>query len=107
MSVEGGGGEKIITSFYNDQSGNKFFVVKDCDSVYMKTVYDIVDRPGGTTDEIIRNLNGVCNVYLQADFSDEKSYSINIWNGQRRNPKPIDKVGGVKYILEFKKNVDK
>lgn len=106
MCIESGGGKEIIKSFYHTQSGDKCFVITDKNSVFKKTIEDTIDRPGESTTDIIKSqVNGMCNLYLWADFPDGKSYYVNLWDGNKcLGSEQKEKVGGVKYIFEFKKS---
>jgi hypothetical protein len=65
---------------------------------------------GQKYEAIIKKLNGLCNVYLQADFGQNVFSKIPIWDNEWN----IQKVraeqncdttfhGGVEHILEFKR----
>lgn len=104
LCINSGGGKNIITSFNYNRQGEKCLIIKDDTSVYGKSIDDTVERLGEATTDIINNqINGTCNLYIEADFPDGNSYLVNLWNGNNRAKIQIDPVGGVKYILEFKK----
>ncbi len=104
ICLENGNGERISTSFFSAQDGDKLFIVKDNNSIYKKNIIDAVERPGESTNDVIEHqINGMCDLYLEADFPDGKSYLVNLWNGKERTATPlIEAVGGVKYIFDFK-----
>ncbi len=106
MCIDSGGGKEIVTSFYSNQNGDKCFVINDTNSIYGKSIEDTLDRVGDLTTDVIKHqINGMCNLFLTADFPDGKSYTVNLWDGKKRKQTLLtEKVGGVKYILEFKKN---
>lgn len=78
-------------------------------SIYAKTVRDVIDRLGLTYPNLIKyQLNGLCNFYLKADFENEGSYEIELWNRpnlwvkEKPNATQLTTpVGGVEHIFEF------
>lgn len=98
---------KVKLSFY--QKDDKVcFSIHHINSVYNKTVEDTLERMGQTYTNLIKNqINGMCNLYLKADFGHSKYAKINLWNGETRNKSEdglYGFIGGVEHILEFCKN---
>lgn len=99
----------IELSFY--ESGDKvFFTVFDKGHCYKKTLKNATGRIGESQANLIKNkINGLCNLYIEADFDERTSARIDLWaeksstlSGDTKIPScPIEKVNGVKYILEF------
>jgi hypothetical protein len=52
---------------------------------------------------INKQINGLCNLHLKADFGNRQFAEINIWNGKDRESKPINAFQGVEHIMEFPK----
>ncbi|MFB9119976.1 hypothetical protein ACFFUE_02100 [Bergeyella porcorum] len=75
----------------------------DC-PYYGKSSSDTIRRLGNSYTSMINKINGMCELWLEADFPDEPSYRINLWTEQtsRHSKTEIKKVGGVKHILKFK-----
>lgn len=81
------------------------------DSVYQKSLINTKERIGDKYRNLINNqINGNCNLILEADFESDKSYRLGIWNKKdlwiTLFPKEEvleEKVGGVKHILEIVK----
>jgi hypothetical protein len=66
------------------------------------------DRLGTKYESIINSINGICNFHLIADFENENSHEIELWNKEGLwtdffpEPKPLaTKVGGVNHVFEI------
>ena len=67
---------------------------------------------GDFQTSLINKINGIANLYIEADFKEEKSYCINLWDIKWDKDKgkyireisktEIPQVGGVKYKLRLK-----
>lgn len=69
---------------------------------YQKSPTNVKNRIGASQNELITNqINGLCNLYLNANFENGESYIVNLWDGKPRDLQPSDKINGVKYILRF------
>lgn len=93
----------IVLSFFEDEvDKKKCFCVHHVNTVYGKSKLDAVARVGDKQKLLIKNqINGNCDLYVQALFEDGVSYEINLWNGADRSYKKIDDIIGVKYILKY------
>lgn len=99
----------IELSFY--ESGDKIFlIIHDKGYYYGKTLKATTERIGESQADLIKNqINGLCNLYVEADFDEKVSARIDLWTkgsallcDNTKIPScEIDKVNGVKYILEF------
>ncbi|MEC3876484.1 hypothetical protein [Chryseobacterium salviniae] len=71
---------------------------------YRKTIKDIRTRIGDSYSDLIKNqINGLCDLYLNAKFENGSCYQINLWNSfKTRDAYPIEEIEGVQYILRFK-----
>lgn len=104
--------EKPIVSLrLSENEDSIFFSINCVNGVYGKSLSSAKNRLIGQKYEaIIKKLNGLCNIYLQADFG-QKVYSKltiwdNVWNTQKgRIEQQCDKSfdGGVEHVLEFKR----
>lgn len=106
--------QKIILSFTEKDSFVLFTIhhIHPEHPFFGKSSQSTCNRVGNTFSSMINKINGMCNLYLEADFEDEPSYEINLWSREewkkkeytRSSPekKEIEKVGGVKLILKFK-----
>jgi hypothetical protein len=53
---------------------------------------------------IKKQINGLCNLRLKADFGGQQFAEINLWTGEDRESKLIPAFQGVEHIMEFPKN---
>ena len=104
--------EKPIVFLSLSENGNSiYFSIKCINCVYGKSLSSAKIRLIGTKYvALIRKLNGLCNIYLQADFGQKVFSRLTIWNDQwniqkERLEYPCDESfqGGVEHILEFKR----
>ncbi|WP_418637410.1 hypothetical protein [Winogradskyella sp.] len=82
------------------------FTIHHLNSVYKKAVVNTLERLGQHYRNLIeKQVNGLCNLILNAEFESGETAEINIWNGKERKSIPlIDKnFKGVKHILQFPK----
>lgn len=86
------------------------FAMHDKGHYYGKTLTAATQRIGASQTQLIKNqINGLCNLYIEADFDENTSARIDLWTkassplGDKVNIPShyIDKVDGIKYILEF------
>lgn len=99
----------IQLSFFEEKD-SICFCIHDKNSVYGKSLKAATERIGKDQSELIEKLiNGLCDLYIEADFDNQEFAKIALWN-EHSNPlggKPnieiekIDNCQGVKYILKF------
>ena len=71
-------------------------------SKYGKPMKETVRRIGEKHSLLIKNqLNGLADLYIEADFDNNEFARINLWDGKPRKEVFITEVEGVKYILKF------
>ena len=114
--LEEGEKHKIVLSFYEKEKEVYFEILHihpHC-PFYLKTSDNALERIGDFQASLINKINGITNLYIEADFKEEgKSYRINLWEGKwdeekRRHirevvsKEEIEQVGGVKYKLRLK-----
>lgn len=88
--------------FFEQNSATEFIIHHKNVSHYLKSPEDSL-RIGERQTELITNqINGLCQLYIQARFENGKHYEINLWNGSNRYLKKIESLDGVKYILKFR-----
>lgn len=95
----------VKLAFYENDS-NVYFTIHHLNNTYNKTIQNVIDRMNGQTytNLIKYQINGMCNLYLKADFGREGIAGINLWNGKERSVIKDgldDFIGGVEHILEF------
>lgn len=99
----------IEICFY--ESGKSvFFTIHDKTHCYGKTLKSTTERIGESQSKLIKNqINGMCDLYIEADFGNQEFARIGLWTKDSAplgdEPKisvtQLEKVIGVKYILEF------
>lgn len=82
--------------------GTIIFSIHHLNSNYGKTINNSIDREGKTfTDLIDKQLNGLCDFYIKADFGQNNYAEINIWDKENKKETKINKFTGVEYILKI------
>lgn len=102
----------IVELTLNEQSNKISFSILHKDSIYRKSLINTKQRLGSDYKNLIINqINGNCNLILEADFESNQSFRLGIWNKKdlwkKTSPEEeiLDyKVGGVKHILEIIKS---
>ena len=91
---------EIELAFY-EENGKTLFTVHHKNSIYGKPPSS-ASRIGDDLGLLVnRNINGICNLYIEADFGREQYFRVDLWSPTGGRRQKIDKVSGVKYILEF------
>ena len=91
---------EIELAFY-EENGKTLFTVHHKNSIYGKPPSS-ASRIGDDLGLLVnRNINGICNLYIEADFGSEQYFRVDLWSPTGGRRQKIDKVSGVKYILEF------
>lgn len=104
---------KVVVSLV-EESGFINVIINHINQTYLKTSESTLSRRGSTYTSLKNKINGMCELWLEADFPNEPSYRINLWTGEWNNEKKkyfskpmqkeeIEKVNGVKHILKFKR----
>ncbi len=101
----------IVGLRLSENENSIYFSINCINGVYGKTLSSAKNRLIGQKYEaIIKKLNGLCNIYLQADFGQNNISKITIWDEQWNIQKEriehlcdIGFQGGVEHILEFKR----
>jgi hypothetical protein len=98
------GRQDIELSFFENDS-KKIFSIYQRNTIWNKSVSDTVERPfGNDFPPIIKNqINGLCDLHIEARFENNSFYHVNLWDGKQRESNPIDEIDGVKYLLILKK----
>lgn len=93
----------IEVGFYREpESGRICFSVHHLNSEYRKSIEDAIKRIGEQQTNLIKNqINGICDLFIQADFGNEVYAELNLWDGNPRTSKEISKIQGVKYIMKY------
>ncbi len=89
---------------YYQESQKVIFSIHHFNGVYNKTIENTIERLGQTYTSLIKKqINGLSNLYLKADFGNQQFAEINLWNGKDRESQPIPNFQGVEHIMEFPK----
>lgn len=85
-----------------EADGKTCFCIHHKNSVYGKS-HLAASRLGTDQAELIKNnVNGLCNLYIEADFGQGKGYRVDLWSPNGGLCEEIKgKTEGVKYIIEF------
>lgn len=102
QNVEYGKTTNIELSFY-ERDGHTWFCVHHVNSRYGKSVKNSMERIGKDQNNLIQHqINGLCDLYIEADFNGVESYRINLWD---ENPtfecEKVENAKGVKYLMRF------
>lgn len=96
---------KIKLSFYENKD-NIVFSIHHLNTLYKKSLQSTLNHPfGNSLSPIIdKQINGLCNMDLQADFDNKDFAIINLWNGSEiKIQKVLEEFRGVEYMLKFKR----
>ena len=93
---------EIELSFY-EEDNHTFFCIHHKNNKYGKTVKNAIERIGKDQKKLITNqINGLCDLFVEADFGENNYYRINLWDDNpETESNKIDKVEGVKYLMRF------
>lgn len=94
----------IVNLSFKEINNEICFGIHHMNSVFGKSKEDTIKRIGEEINSLISyQINGLCHLYLLADFGNNISGKINLWDNKPRSILPIDEFNGVQYILNFKK----
>lgn len=100
-------GKPCVNLRFYEKDKNVYFSIHHQNSVYNKTIQNTIDRLGQTYSNLIdKQLNGLCNFILKADFGNGNYSEINLWDGTNREVKKLNSFTGVEHIFEFIKSED-
>ena len=99
----------VELSFFEEE-GAIYLCIHDINSVYGKNLDAATKRIGEQQKKLIKNqINGLCDLFIEADFDNQEYARIALWNENRERQSEelnievtnIDHCQGVKYILRF------
>lgn len=93
----------VEVGFYRESESKRVcFYVHHKNTQYHKGIEDSIKKIGEKQTLLIKNqINGICDLYIQADFGNDQYAEINLWDGKPREAKNIEKIQGVKYVLKY------
>lgn len=93
---------KVKLKFREDNE-TIIFTIHHQNSKFKRTIQNIKEGRFGTklTDLIQKQINGLCDLYINADFDNNQYAEINLWNGKEIKPKLLSSFTGVEFILKF------
>lgn len=92
---------KFEISFYKDER-SVYLCIHHINTKYGKTLSASLNRIGEGQAALIKNqINGLCDLYIEADFGESEYARINLWDGSDLTSEQIPEMQGVKYILKF------
>lgn len=92
----------IIQLTLYEENTEIIFSIHHTNSIFGKTISNCINRVGEKEINLIRNqINGICKMNLKADFGEGNFAQINLWNGQLRKSKTLDRFAGVEFQLIF------
>lgn len=77
------------------------FSIHHKNSIFGKTSKNTISREGEKTKKLINLINGVCDLYLKADFGNDDYAEINLWNGLKKQRNNLESFIGVQFNLIF------
>lgn len=96
---------QVYLSYFDDaKSKSTFLCIHHLNTVYKKTSKNSIERIGTAHSILISNqINGLCDLFIEAKFGDEVCGKINIWdsNNELQFQTIENDIIGVKYILRF------
>lgn len=95
---------QIQLSFYDDANSKEtFFCIHHTNTTYRKTSKNATERIGDKHSSLITNqINGLCDLYVEAKFGDGACGKLNLWDGESAlHLQSLQDIIGVKYILRF------
>jgi hypothetical protein len=93
----------IINLTFKSENDKIEFSIHHLNSkIIKKSAEDLACRIGESHKNIVKNLNGVCDIYLNAEYSYDQFCSINLWNGEERKVLKLASFKGVEHVLKFK-----
>ncbi|GGG88509.1 hypothetical protein GCM10011416_00940 [Polaribacter pacificus] len=96
---------QLLISFF-EQENDVIFSIHHLNSIYKKSLMSTLSHPFGesTTPIIEKQINGLCNLELIANFDNNDFARINLWNGSKvKILEKFESFEGVEYVLKFKR----
>ena len=94
----------IVRLKFKEEGDLIVFAIHHQNSKFKRTIQNIKEGRFGTklNDLIQKQINGLCDFYIQADFDNNQYAMINLWDGEVIESEPLLNYVGVEFILKFK-----
>lgn len=95
---------KVLLKFFEEDK-IVYFSILHINGRYNKSLNSTLERPYGQDYSMLikKQINGLCNLILRADFDNGDFAEVNLWNGKEVKPIPLPIFQGVEHILIFPK----
>ena len=91
----------VFSLSLKEENDTIIFSILHKNSVFGKTSKNTVSREGEKITKLRKLINGVCDMYLKADFGNDDYAEINLWNGVKKDRNKIEAFEGVQFDLIF------
>ncbi|GIQ57113.1 hypothetical protein Flavo103_02490 [Flavobacterium collinsii] len=92
----------VFKLFLFENNDRIIFSIHHLNSTFGKTPSSIMVRQGEEISKLIKNqINGVCDLFIKADFGNNEYAEINIWDSNDKKITLIDNFEGVQFDLIF------
>lgn len=96
------GDKPVVGLEFYEENSRIYFSIHHINSVYQKTLTNTIERIGESQSNLIKTkINGLCDLFLKADFGHDVFALVNLWDGNERSSESILEFNGVQYILKF------
>lgn len=96
------GDKPVVGLEFYEENSRIYFSIHHINSVYQKTLTNTIERIGESQSNLIKTkINGLCDLFLKADFGHDIFALVNLWDGNERTSISIPEFMGVQYILKF------
>ena len=89
-------------SLYESES-DVILSIHHLNSTYKKSSASVISRVGDQEVELLKKVNGVCDLFLNADFENGEYAEINLWDEFDRSARKLKSFEGVEYQLKFRR----
>ena len=94
----------IVQLVFKEEKQLIIFSIHHLNGQYNKTIQNTLERPGQQYKLMFeKQINGLCNLYLKANFGNDNYAKINLWDGKKCEARKLDSFQGVEHILVFPK----
>ncbi len=94
----------VVRLKFIEEGDSIIFAIHHQNSKFKRTIQNIKEGRFGTklTDLIQKQINGLCDFFIQADFDNNQYAKLNLWDGEVIESEPLLNYLGVEFIFKFK-----